>query len=66
LQCNKTEALDDIKKDLIARDHQDSNRALAPLTQAPDAIVVDTSNRSFKENVDEIIHLFHLKEAAHA
>lgn len=30
--------------DIVRRDEQDSNRATAPLRQAPDAILIDTSN----------------------
>ena len=32
------------KKDIIARDKQDMNRAVAPLKKADDAVVVDASD----------------------
>lgn len=40
---------DDILKDLNERDYQDSHRAVAPLKQAEDAILVDTSDMTFDE-----------------
>ncbi|MEC7822603.1 MAG: (d)CMP kinase [Candidatus Neomarinimicrobiota bacterium] len=46
--------LDDIKKDLIERDTIDSNRVLSPLKKAEDAIVIDTSNCTIDEQVNEI------------
>jgi cytidylate kinase len=63
LQNNKTDELEQIKKDLQKRDHQDTHRAIAPLTKAPDAIVIDTDNKSFEENVQQVIRAFRLKEA---
>jgi cytidylate kinase len=42
---------------LAARDHADSNREVAPLTQAQDAVGLDTSNLSFDEQVAFIIEL---------
>ena len=46
--------LDDIKKDLIERDTIDSNRVLSPLKKAENAIVIDTSNCTIDEQVNEI------------
>jgi cytidylate kinase len=42
-----------VAADLARRDHLDSTRAAAPLTEAPDAFVIDTTARS----VDEVIEL---------
>lgn len=42
---------------LEARDRADSTRAASPLRRAPDAILVDTSDRSPGEVVDEILRL---------
>jgi len=42
---------------LAARDASDSARAIAPLRQAPDAVVVDTSDLTFREQVDRIVAL---------
>ena len=40
---------------LAARDAADANRPVAPLRQATDSIVVDTTNLSFQEQVDVIV-----------
>jgi cytidylate kinase len=42
---------------LAARDHADSNREVAPLRQAPDAIPLDTTALSFQQQVDGIVTL---------
>ncbi len=44
-----------VRKDLARRDHLDSTRKLAPLQQAKDALVVDTSNMSIEEVVNCIL-----------
>ncbi|MEE8146244.1 MAG: (d)CMP kinase [Longimicrobiales bacterium] len=42
---------------LAARDRADSHRAVAPLIQAPDAVLLDTSEMGFVEQVDRIVAL---------
>src|SRR5687768_3987889 len=39
------------------RDRMDSSRATAPLKQAPDAVVIDTTELSFEEQVEKIVRL---------
>ena len=53
---NVNEKLDlsDIKNDLIRRDERDKNRKLSPLKKAEDAVVIDTSNCSIDEQVENI------------
>ena len=51
--CN----IDEIEKDIIARDEQDMNREIAPLTQAEDAVYVDSSDMTIDEVVAEIIRI---------
>ena len=53
-KVNENHQINDIKKDLIERDTRDSNRDLSPLKKAEDAIVIDTSNCTIDEQVDEI------------
>ena len=43
-----------IKQDLIDRDQYDSSRKLSPLKQASDAIVIDTSNCTIDDQVNQI------------
>ncbi|WP_167956686.1 (d)CMP kinase [Anaerosporobacter faecicola] len=52
--CN----MEEIEKDIIARDHQDMSREFAPLRQAEDATLVDSSNMTIDEVVNEIITIF--------
>jgi cytidylate kinase len=47
--------LEQIEKDIIARDETDTNRKFAPLKQAEDAMLVDTTNMSIKEVVALIL-----------
>lgn len=49
--------LDTIKNEIILRDKQDSEREIAPLAQADDAILLDSTNLSIEEVVNEILRL---------
>ena len=46
--------LDQIEKDIIDRDNRDMNREVAPLKQADDAVLVDTSNMNIEEVVEHL------------
>ncbi len=46
--------IDQLEQEIITRDQIDSTREMAPLLQAPDAILVDTSDMSFNEVVEKI------------
>jgi len=48
---------DDVLLDIRARDERDSHRAVAPLSQAPDAILLDTSDVTADEAIAEAIRL---------
>ncbi|BBF42099.1 cytidylate kinase [Lachnospiraceae bacterium KM106-2] len=50
--------IDEIEKDIIARDEQDMNREISPLRQAEDALLVDCSDMSIDEVVDKIIEVY--------
>ncbi len=43
--------INDIEKDIIARDTEDMNREISPLRQAADALLLDTSDM----NIDEVV-----------
>lgn len=47
--------LDEIAADIERRDHEDSSRIDSPLRPADDAVMVDTSDRTVDELVDEIV-----------
>ena len=44
-----------IKADIIERDERDMNRDIAPLKQAEDAVLVDSSNMTIDEVVDALL-----------
>jgi len=48
---------EDVLVDIRARDERDSHRSVAPLRQAPDAILLDTSELTVEEAVTEAIRL---------
>ena len=50
--------IDNIEKDIIDRDNRDMNREFAPLKQAEDAIVIDSSNMTIDEVADSIIKYY--------
>ena len=49
--------LEVIKADIEKRDYQDMNREIAPLRQAEDAVLVDSSDMTIEEVVAEIVRL---------
>ena len=50
--------LEDIKKDIEIRDHQDMTREISPLRQAEDAVLVDSSNMNIEEVVAAILGIY--------
>lgn len=44
-----------IEKDIIDRDYRDMNREIAPLSQAKDAVYIDSSNLTIEEVVNKIL-----------
>ena len=54
---SNVQSLEDIKKNVESRDEMDKNRDESPLVCVEDAIVVDSSNMTFDETVEHILHL---------
>ena len=52
---------DALVKDIEERDYQDTHREHSPLTQAEDAVLVDTSEMSIEEVVDTISNIIETK-----
>ena len=48
---------DDVLADMIKRDYDDSHRAIAPLKQADDALLADTSDKTLEESIALIIKI---------
>lgn len=46
--------IEEIKRDIRFRDENDSSRAMAPLKKAEDAILIDTTNQSIDEMVEDM------------
>jgi len=54
LQCD----IKQIEQDIIKRDEQDMGREIAPLRQAEDAVLLDTSGMSIDEAVEAVVNIF--------
>lgn len=54
--------LEQLEKDIETRDYIDSHRDFAPLKQASDAVLLDTSNMTIKEVVEAVLQI--IKEKA--
>ena len=52
-----------ITEDIEERDHRDMTREFAPLKQAEDAVLVDTSSMNIEEVADQILKLYKEKRA---
>ncbi len=48
---------EEILSDIIERDKNDMNRPVAPLKQADDAVLVDTTNLTLEQSADKIIKI---------
>ncbi|MBR1395980.1 MAG: (d)CMP kinase [Selenomonadaceae bacterium] len=49
--------LDEVAKEIALRDKQDTEREIAPLIKAEDAVLLDTTNKTIDEVVDDILNL---------
>ncbi len=56
--------LQEVLDDIIKRDWQDTHRAIAPLAQAPDAVLVDTGDLDFEESYQTLLALIRQKVEA--
>lgn len=58
--CN----LEEIAEDIQRRDYADMHREISPLKQAEDAVLVDTSNMSVNEVIEEITRIIEEKKVS--
>lgn len=49
--------LDVLEKEIEERDYKDSHREISPLTQAKDAVLVDTTSLTIDQVVDKILEI---------
>lgn len=52
-----TDSLETVLQDILERDERDSSRSAAPLRQAEDAILFDTTNYSLEECVERLLQI---------
>lgn len=64
INAGRTASLDEIKADIERRDYIDSHRENSPLRKVDDAYLLDTSNLTIEEEIDEIIKLYRQKVGA--
>lgn len=55
----KTAVYHEVLDDIVERDYNDSHRAASPLMRAEDAVLVDTSNLTIRQSIDEIVRICH-------
>jgi len=60
------ERFEDTLADLLRRDHLDSSRAVAPLRQAPDAVLVDTSSLTREQVLEQVLAMVDERLGRHA
>ena len=47
---------DDVLKDVITRDYNDSHRDIAPLKQADDAVLIDTTGNTLEKSIEVLLN----------
>ncbi len=60
LETGKPASVTQVRKNLEERDHIDSNRAISPLRKAEDAIVIDNSNMTKRQQLAHVLKLIDL------
>lgn len=55
-------SIDDLRADIQARDARDSNRCISPLKPAQDAFVLDNSDLTIDEAVDQVLLWWHERQ----
>jgi len=58
---NPNISIEEVKNNLEMRDYIDSHRAISPLRQATDAIVLDNSNMTTQEQLQFALGLVHTR-----
>jgi len=52
---DESQNYEEVLRDIIQRDEQDMSRAISPLVQVPEAVVIDTSLTGIEETQDKLI-----------
>ncbi|MDY3618970.1 (d)CMP kinase [Agathobaculum sp.] len=61
LEKGQQVTFDGVLADIVRRDLQDSLRAVAPLKQADDAVLLDTSKLTLEQSIDAVLQIIHEK-----
>lgn len=61
LQKGEDMPIDQVRRELRERDYNDTHRAISPLTQAEDAYLLDTSEMTREQSLNEVERLFQSK-----
>lgn len=64
-QGQQNVSLEQLEQEILERDWKDSNRDVAPLQKAPDAIEIQTDNLTIDQVTAEIINYYHKRLAEH-
>lgn len=54
-------SFDEILKDLRQRDYSDENRKISPLKPAADSIIIDSSNQTLEQTIEECLSIINKK-----
>lgn len=54
-------SLDEVKENLLQRDHLDTTRAVSPLIQADDAVIIDNSHLNREEQLNQALEIIQEK-----
>ncbi len=57
LEKGQEAVFDDVYKDMVQRDYNDMNRAIAPLKKADDAILADTTGFEFEQSLELLLKI---------
>lgn len=60
---NPNVTIEEVKNNLEMRDYIDSHREISPLRQAEDAVVIDNTNLTMEEQLQQAIHLVKTKKS---
>lgn len=61
IELGKPADYDQVLKEVVDRDYQDTHRDISPLVQAPDAVLLDSSELDIEGTVDAIAEIIHKK-----
>ena len=57
------QTFEDVLRDMIERDERDKNRPTAPLRQAEDAVLLDTTGNELQDSIDAVLQIVREKFA---